>query len=348
MNSISGEEVTVTRRAEGLSRRALLTGLSVAATANVLGLHPEGAAAEPSPETTTVKLLQFTSACQGPIHAAEELLLAEGFTSVQYVKTGLPTLYKSLASGEIHFALYFAADLVTRIESGDPIVALAGLHVGCFQLFGGASVRTIRDLKGKTVSTPGPASTPQIYIASMAAYVGVDPRKDINWVVHAPVEAVPLLAAGKIDALMGFPPLSQELRAKNIGRVVVNSTVDRPWSQYFCCMVVGNREFVQRHPVATKRTVRAILKANAICSSEPDRVARLLVDKGVATSYDYTLQTIKELPYARWREYDPEDTLRFYALRLHEAGMIGSSPQKIIAQGTDWRFFKELRRELKA
>ena len=29
---------------------------------------------------------------------------------------------------------------------------------------------------------------------------------------------------------------------------------------------------------------------------------------------------MKEIPYGKWRDYDPEDTLRFYALRLHEAG----------------------------
>jgi NitT/TauT family transport system substrate-binding protein len=330
-----------------MRRRTFLQSFGGMSTAAVLG-PARRAAAEPPPETTTVKLLQFASACQGPIHAAEDLLVAEGFTNVQYVvKKDLATIFKPLASGEVHFALYLAADLVTLIDTGDPIVTLAGLHVGCFQLFGGAGVRTVKDLRGKTVSTPGPSSTPQRYIASMAAYVGVDPRKDINWVVHVPAEAVQLLAAGKIDALMGFPPLSQELRARKIGHVVVNSAIDRPWSQYFCCMVVGNRQFVQKHPVATERTVRAILKANAICSLEPDRVTRLLVDKGVATSYDDTLQTIKELPYARWREYDPEDTLRFYALRLHEAGMIASNPQKIIAQGSDWRFLKELRTELK-
>ena len=52
--------------------------------------------------------------------------------------------------------------------------------------------------------------------------------------------------------------------------------------------------------------------------------------------------------YGKWREYDPEDTMRFYALQMHEAGLIKSSPQKIIADGTDWRFFEELKRELKA
>jgi NitT/TauT family transport system substrate-binding protein len=182
----------------------------------------------------------------------------------------------------------------------------------------------------------------------MAAYVGLDPRKDINWVKHRPGEAMQLLADGKIDAYLGFPTEPQELRAKKIGRVVVNSAVDRPWSQYFCCMLTGNREFVRKNPVATKRAMRAILKSAEICAVAPERVAKSIVAKGVAKNYDYALEAIKSLPYGRWREYDAEDTVRFWALRLHEAGMIKSSPQKIIAQGTDWRFLKELRKELKS
>ena len=91
-----------------------------------------------------------------------------------------------------------------------------------------------------------------------------------------------------------------------------------------------------------------MLKATDFCALEPDRVARRLVDRGFTDRYDYALQTLKELPYNRWREYDPEDAVRFYALRLHESGLIRSSPQKIIAQGTDWRFLNELKKELKA
>ncbi len=48
---------------------------------------------------------------------------------------------------------------------------------------------------------------------------------------------------------------------------------------------------------------------------------------------------LKEVPYTRWREFVSEDSVRFYALRLHEGGMIKTSPQKIIAQGTDWRIW---------
>src|SRR5207253_10461957 len=136
---------------------------------------------------------------------------------------------------------------------------------------------------------------------------------------------------------MAFPPYPKERRARQCGLVVVNSSVDRPWSQYFCCVVAGNQEFVQKHPVATKRALRAILKATDVCALEPERAAQSIVDKGFTRSYAYALQTMQEVPYNRWREYDTEDTVRFYALRLHEAGMIKSSPQKIIAERTDWR-----------
>jgi NitT/TauT family transport system substrate-binding protein len=99
--------------------------------------------------------------------------------------------------------------------------------------------------------------------------------------------------------------------------------------------------------VATKRALRAILKAANICTLDPEQAARIIVDKGYAKRYDYALQVMKDIPYGQWREYSAEDTLRFYALRLHEVGMIKSSPQKLLAQGTDWRFLNELKQELK-
>ena len=170
------------------------------------------------------------------------------------------------------------------------------------------------------MAIPELGSPQHVFLSSMMAYVGLDPGKDVNWVTHLRAESMRLLAEGKIDAYLGFPPDPQELRTKQIGHVIVNSSVDRPWSQYFCCMVTANREFVQKHPVATKRAVRAILKAANVCAVEPAQVAQFLVDQG------YTER---------------------YALRLHEAGMIKSSPQKIIAEGTEWRFFNALKKEMK-
>jgi len=161
-------------------------------------------------------------------------------------------------------------------------------------------------------------------------------------------KAMQLFVDGKADAFLGFAPQPQELRAKRVGRVILNTAQDRPWAQYFCCMLSARRIFIKENPIATKRAVRAILKAADICARDPDAVARYLVKKGFEPRYEVGLEVLKSLPYRRWREAQPEDTLRFHALRLREVGMIKSNPQKIIARGTDWRFLNELKRELKA
>ena len=129
--------------------------------------------------------------------------------------------------------------------------------------------------------------------------------------------------------------------------MIVNSVVDKPWSQYFCCSVASSREFVRKHPIAAKRATRALLKATDLCATQPEATARYLVDRKFTENYDYALQAMKEIPYRSWREYSAEDSVRFWALRLHETGFVKSSPNRIIGDGTDWRFLNELKQELK-
>jgi len=130
--------------------------------------------------------------------------------------------------------------------------------------------------------------------------------------------------------------------------VIVNTASDRPWSQYYCCVLIANRAFAQQHPIAAKSALRAVLQASDICSREPERAARAIVGQGVVDDYGVALRVMQQVPYGHWREYDPEDTVRFYALRLQEVGMIRSGPNTILQNGTDWSFLNELKRELKA
>jgi NitT/TauT family transport system substrate-binding protein len=328
------------------TRREFVSGLTLAGTAGLLGVRPETANAEPPLETTKLRVNRSGSICQAPQYVADTLFEAEGFTDVQYVgDRAIPEA--ALVSGEAQIGMLFVGPLLLRVDQGAPVVILSGGHVGCLEVFAHESIRSIRDLKGKKVAVSAVGSPGHTFIATVMSHVGLDPRKDVTIVLLRAQEAMRAFEEKKVDVFVAAPPFGQELRSRKIGHVVVNSTVDRPWSQYFCCLIAGHREFVQRHPVATKRAVRAILKSADICAVESERTARSLVDKGFTQHYDYALQTMKDLPYGKWRDYDPEDTIRFYALRLHEAGMIKSSPQKIIAQGTDWRFLNELKKELK-
>ncbi len=336
----------------GTSRRNSLA-LLAAGTFGAGWCDTSQATAEAPPETTRIRLNKIRSICLAPAYVAEALLRAEGFTDVQYIGDGpagiggLPAA-QALGAGLVDFSMNFAAPLAVALDTGVPITLLAGVHPGCFELFCAERIRTISDLKGKTVASPGLNSAQHLFLASIATSVGLDAERDIHWVTHPPEEAIRLFAEGRIDGFLGFPPDAQELRARRVGHVVLNSAVDRPWSQYYCCLVAANRDFARNNPVATKRALRAIIKASDLCASDPELGVKAYLDLGFKAAPEFARQAMREVPYGRWRDYNPEDTLRFYALRLREARLIKSSPRQLIAQGTDWRFVEQLKKEMKA
>ena len=328
------------------NRRQFLEGASALGAASLLG-YSRMASAEPPPEVRKIRLVNGPFLCFAPLYLAEALLRIEGFSEIEYVPVEY-TLPATLAKSA-DISLFGGPSILPAIDSGLPLVVIAGLHAGCWELFGNERVNSIRDLKGKRVAVSGMGGVEHVWISSILAYVGIDPRTVINWVPTGKLaESQRQFLAGKVDAFLAFPPQPSDMRAAKVGSVIVNTTLDRPWSQYFCCIVGANRQFSTQNPIATKRALRALLKAADICAEQPEYVARFLGEKGYEPRYDVALEVIKSLPYDRWRQADPEDTIRFHALRLHEVGMIKSTPQKIIAQGTDWRFLNELKKELKA
>ena len=316
-----------------ISRREFVRDLAVAGATSLLGMGTEVFAAESALETTRIRLprvRQSPNICWAPAYIAEDLLKAEGFTDVRFVEyPDTAKVYPGMASGDTDIMMGFVAPAIYQIDAGNPLLLLAGIHPGCLELIAAPHVRSVRDLKGKVVAVTALNDPGHLFMTAFIGHVGLDPRRDVKWVLSPAAERAALLTSGKIDAFMASPPLTQEMRARKIGHVIVNTTTDRPWSQYFCCMVAANREFARKYPVAAMRATR------------------VLVDRKLADKYEYALQMMKELPYSRWREYDAANTLRFYALRLQEAGMIKANPQKILAQGTDFRFLNELKKELK-
>jgi NitT/TauT family transport system substrate-binding protein len=252
-----------------------------------------------------------------------------------------------MMQGKVDFIMNDPPAHLLGMDAGARITVLAGIHTGCWELFGNESVRSLRDLKGKKVAAPQKSSR-EAFVAAMVASVGLDPAKDIIWINHEPRVSIELFAEGKIDAFMGFAPEPQELRARGIGHVILNTLTDRPWSQYFCCLSAVDAAYMQKYPIATRRALRAFLKAAEICVNEPERAARIVVKAGVSDKYEYVLQALREIGYRNWRTYDSGDTLRFWALRMRESGLVKISPKRVLEEHCDWRYINELKRELKA
>ncbi len=335
------------------SRRRFLGQLGIAGAAGMGGLASTGLgggarslAAEPPPEITTVTFEKAVGTCGAPTYVAEALLRAEGFTDIRY-RTRDTDPVTEIVHKQIDWSYGVAADAIGDMDSGAPLTLVAGIHPGCYELIVQDHVRSIAALKGKTVGWSRDYVSSKYLVSLMAKFVGLDPHSDIHWLEDSKTDPMALFVDRKIDAFLSNVPQTFELRDRKIGHTLVNTLTDRPWSQYFCCMLVGRTEFVQKYPIATKRVLRALLKAADLCANEPERMARLMVERGFSNRYDYALRVLQELPYTAWRDFDPEDTVRYFALRLNEAGFIKSAPDRIIAEHTNWRFLNEVKRELK-
>src|SRR5688572_30391889 len=159
------------------SRRRFLTGLTAAGAGSLIG-RPTPSWAEPAPETKRIRLLRIPSTCHTPQYLAEDLLRSEGFSHVEYVsRASSADIAPALAAGEADINMNFAGPVLLNLDAGHPIVVLAGVHVGCFELFGRPGIRAIRDLKGRTVAVEAMGSSQHVFLSSMLAHVGIDPAR---------------------------------------------------------------------------------------------------------------------------------------------------------------------------
>jgi NitT/TauT family transport system substrate-binding protein len=237
------------------------------------------------------------------------------------------------------------------------LVALAGLHSGCYELWAGPSIRSIGDLRGKTIAVRRTDLSDVYYafFATLLGYGGIDPGKDVHFLAAGTGASMnAAFIEGRADAVLAGAsqgPMFGRL-PKSPGHVILATMTDKPWSQYLCCNLVANRDWARQNPIATKRVTRALLRATDRAAKDPGRAAHDAVaaahDTVTAGGFDdesLLRETIAMCTY-NWRELDPEETLRFFALRLGDAKLITSTPQQLIAQGTDLTYMRQLRKEL--
>ncbi|MFN0145041.1 MAG: ABC transporter substrate-binding protein [Dehalococcoidia bacterium] len=344
-----------------MTRRALLRatglGLTGAGSAFLVGCGGKdepyqagrSGGEEPPPEVTRIRLVKHYSICTAPQYLAREFLREEGFTDVEYVaQATLGESNERIAAGRVDMTLNFAAPVAVSLDEGKALVAIGGVHSGCFELTAADGIQLGAGLRGKRIAaTQARASaTDFAFFASILQFVGIDPERDVTLILVPPERIARMLPDGLCDVVLTVPPLSQQLRTLKTGNVILNSMVDKPWSDYECCLLIANPEFVEKNPVATKRALRAILRAADVCARDPERAARFLIENSFSSNYDYALDAMNSVPYGVWRDYSPEEALRFYSLRLHGTGHIKSMPDEIIKKGMDLRFFNELKKEL--
>ena len=333
------------------TRRATLGGLAAGVGAGVAGFGWQTGAAEPPPETRRIRILQDPNLpvlCWAPQYLAIEFFRMEGFEEIETVPFELPNNAWMLANDRVDLTLPLATDLAIAVDKGAPITLLGGLHVGCVEVFASDRVGGLTDLKGARLLASSEDSDARQFLSVVLTYVGLDPESDVEWVYDHDWGKWPgMLERGEVDVLRAFPSMTYDIQKLGIAKVILNTTVDDPWRNFYCCMIAARSDFVQKYPVATKRALRAFAKAQELCTADREGSAQRLVELGATDRLDYARRALDEIPFGAWRDYDPAATLRFFALRLREAGLIEASPNAIIGRGTDFSFLDELRTEMK-
>ena len=341
-----------------IRRRTLLgaTGIAIVA-ACAPNRSSGGETLTPSlgpPETTTVRIA-LTPACDPWYWLSEPFLRDEGFTDIQY-GAGDP------AEGTAEFGVIYGTTLVAAVDAGRPVVAVAGTHTGCIELWARPGINTIADLRGKTIAVnfknftvAGNTATDLAYgfFVSLLAYVGMQPG-DANFIeIGADKSVISYFVDGKADAILTAGvngPLLHGTK-NNPGRVILDSSVDKPWSQNYCCLAITNRDWAKANPIALKRATRAILGAIDAGKKDLRAAARAAIEQGTyrttpAVTEQVIFEVIKDMSFD-WRGYDPEETMRFFALRLADAKLVKKTPAQILAEGADFAYFQRLQKEMR-
>jgi NitT/TauT family transport system substrate-binding protein len=333
-----------------LTRRQLLTLAASASAGLVLAACAPAAApaATPLPPPETTKIRIACNSCDAPIMAAEAYLKEEGFTDVQL--SDAATLV-ALTDGKVDMGNLFPAAHAAALESGLKVVGLGGIHAGCIEIWAPQSVATLKDLRGRTFYVQAKTIRDVAYgnAVMILKQAGVDP-KDVNFVAQSDADVVKLYLEGKNDAVLLAAAAAEGLKANaaNKGHTIFVQTMEEPWARMDCCLIVTTQEWYRANPSATKRAMRAILRASDALTADRAAAAKLITDKGLfggANNVANVRNALNMLSF-NWRDLDADKSLRFHGALLAETGLMKISVDEL-AKSLDLRILNELRTELK-
>src|SRR6266545_5541375 len=312
-----------------LCTRLIATAACSALLLGGCGKHPESS----QPDNTgagpvKVRVGYIGLTCEAPIFTAvEEGFFKEEGLEVSLVKCEWANYKDVLALGGYdvthHLVMYF----LKPIEQGLDVKFTGGIHRGCLRVQASAkgNIRSIRDLRGKRIGVPGMGTPPFIFANRVLGAQGIDPRKDITWLVFPAGELGLALDKGEVDAVANSEPIGSLLLADGKVRNIADQAADAPYRDEYCCAVLVNGKFLARNPKASAAATRALLKAAKWVETNPAAAAKLSVEgKYLASTVEQNTVAISHLRYVP-SVAGAQTAVRLAAAEMKTAGMLSPS-----------------------
>ena len=217
-----------------------------------------------------------------------------------------------LTTGQIDATNNLLATMIQPLANGLDIQIPLALHTGCIKVLvpPGSPIKLVTDLKGKTIGTASPNSSPTIiakrYLANAGLRVEGD-NPDVAFIYQSAAELPLLLERGVVDAIGLNDPNAQIVENDGRGVPIINTATDDYLKNEFCCVVAVRTESVRSHPDETAKFLRAIQKAAKFVQDNPEETALILADNKyvpgdpaingqVLRTYDYRASVSQALP----------------------------------------------------
>jgi NitT/TauT family transport system substrate-binding protein len=310
----------------GLSAGSLLAAGLLATLAAGCGGPAEAPSATGGP--TKVKLAYLGLTCEAAMFVAKEKgFFEEEGLDVEFVKTDWDGLRDGLGLGRFDANYTLIMYLLKPIEQGLDVKITGGVHSGCLRVQAGAnsSINSVADLKGKKIGIPTMGSPPFLFTSRVLAAQGMDPMKDVTWMVVAPEVMGLALEKGQVDAVADSEPLGSILAAQANVRTIADQAVDEPYRDEYCCATVVSGKFAASNPSGAAKVTRALLKGAMWVDENPTAAANLSVEKKyIASSAELNAHAIGKLTFmpgvSRCRE-----SIGLAAREMKSAGLLNPS-----------------------
>jgi NitT/TauT family transport system substrate-binding protein len=232
-----------------------------------------------------------------PITDATPLLVAHGLGlyEAQGLEVARPTLLRSWAQVAeafqsrqvdlVHLLMPMAVQL--RFASDFPLRVVAWNHTGGSGLTVANDVDDVGGLAGTTVAIPSWHSIHNIALQLLLEDAGLTPivrgeasasEGTVGLVVMAPPDMPPALAQGSIAGYIVADPFNAVAEVQGIGKVL-RFTGD-VWLDHACCVSVMHHDALEERPEWSRRTVEALVRAQAAVRDDRSGTAELLSEAG--------------------------------------------------------------------
>ena len=241
-------------------------------------------------ETGKGEPIRVVSTFEGTCQVQSQIAYLLGFYEAEGLKEGVDYEYVDaggetgavlLSTGKADVAIGLISGMLQPHDNGLEAKAISGLHTGCITLvtLGDSDIKTVADLKGKTIGVTALSSSQHIAALRALRYEGLS-GDDVEFVVYDADSIQQALLNGAVDVI-GLGDYKAAIMAREEGtRIIFDTSTDERLKDENCCVLYASNSAIARKPATLAKMVTAIQKASIWIEKNPELAAQIQVAQG--------------------------------------------------------------------